>query len=274
MKVCLRCGKEFTFPSTLIRHTQKKFECNAKYLDVPYDQMIEEYKSLSVAFKKSKEKIDSHQSDDQTYHKKDSGDVVCGSCSKQFTHMSNYYRHRKTCGQFKQSTIKDLQKRVNELEKQVKALQKLAPKPEAPPCDPSVLLEYGKENVEVRRQEMIKIVKRPAMAIRDLTKLLYVDRPSNRNILVISDKNGHVKVYQNKKWEYEVSSKAIKHVFDTVTEILENISDKVWDRVPSYKRTNLTGILNDARGTKTAYFMSEIKLCLLNNKDIIMPTSL
>ena len=133
---------------------------------------------------------------------------------------------------------------------------------------------FGNEDLShITRKDWHEIIKKNINAIPALTKKIYIDEESNRNVFLTSPKDGYCKVYTDDGWKY-------KGTRDIVQEIIGNSADRIYDymdTVPNndrimYRRmTNAIDKLGDDNSMVLRKNMSDVKELFINYQGYNVP---
>lgn len=210
---CLRCGKEF---SRLDKHLLSKNECPANYLDVSRELMIRKYDSLLKDFKILKEK-------EENYYK-------CHLCNKYIKYQSNYSRHMKkhkeqnnqnnvinnTNGttniitDSNNNTINDSHDTINNIN--------------------ITLNNFGLEkDIDTNIiKDILKGVKREMIA--SYIEKEHIDIEENRNIYLSCNRNKHIMIFKDGKWQREDKKYIESQMFEKAKKKLNDALDFFYDQ--------------------------------------------
>jgi uncharacterized C2H2 Zn-finger protein len=193
---CQRCGYMTKFKQSLIRHLEKKKECNIINNDISRDLLIRQLT----------EKI----YNDVTYN--------CTYCDKLFNTSSNLTKHKKICKKNPENNlIIQVQQLTNKLNEQQITIEKIMNQPIHSsnntqniqnnininvPSSAVKLKNFGWENMNALPESLIASLFLE-LRFRDLVEQLHCDPdyPENHNIRIKSTKRNIMEIYRNDKWD-------------------------------------------------------------------------
>lgn len=262
---CLRCGKEY---SRLDKHLTAKNVCPSNYLDVSRELMIRKYNSLLKEFNIVKEK-------EENYYK-------CHLCNKHIKYQSNYSRHMKkhkeqnnqsniinntngttTIIDGNNNTINDSHDTINNIN--------------------ITLNNFGSEK-EVDTnviKDLLKGVRKEMIA--SYIEKKHIDIEENRNIYLSCNRNKHIMIFKDNKWQREdkkyiegqIFEKAKKKLNDTLDFFYNQRKESALRQNINIVNTDVYKIITDIKEFLDSLdynkIQEEVKIeyKLLDNKDIL-----
>lgn len=255
-KTCLRCGNSY---NRLDIHIKKKTICEATFLDIPYDNMIEEY--------------DKHY---DTYVKVVSSILntkICNNCGKKYRHRSSLSRHKKLCN-LKNYSLLD----TNVIQPH-QPHQPHQPFQQFQPLHISVgdvhlnidnkkiynisLQNFGNEILP----DIMSLIEQLEDVMTDTTKqiegedifnialkVLYIDTEQNRNLIIKNANDGRIDVRENNNWitksRKSMKNKVIENTKKYINHFLGLADSRVKDADTKYIIKRIRQFYNEYIGSQ------------------------
>jgi len=260
---CLRCGKEYV---RLDSHMRNKNICKSLYLDISYDEMIENYDNYYEEYLKI---------------------VVykCEYCGKIYNYNSGLSKHKKNCK--KKCKTSDI-KKYNNINNNCNNKQNIIINVN---IDNRVLNDNKSLNVILRdfgnevtpNEELFLNMIKQIMSSKKMDelcpeffKLLHVDTEENRNLYIGDKKDGIIEVWESNQWNKRMRSTIRDKLINMTKDQFRGYIKRMKDKYKSNKQ--LCRLLTqaiiyfdeyvDEKTTNTKIFQ-ELIMVLLNNKDIL-----
>ncbi len=227
--------------------------------------------------------------------------IVCEYCNKKFTHINNYYTHKKhKCKILNNNNIKDDE--IQELEKELKKTELTIKKKELYLKDKELdskikkleinkieinnttnnnttnnnitnninIVAYGKEDMSIINKEDLKsIFKNGSHSIQKILKLVNFnkDHPENHNIFSNNLKNDYVKLYNGETWEMHKYGTAFFLILNEKLYYLRDKFNEMVNEIDMETFTNFDDFIEDFDDCKLEPNMqNNLKLFLYNNR--------
>lgn len=208
MKICPRCGKDFRQKSNLINHLNRKTICDAKYLDIKKDEIINNYDNYIKEYEKIKNNIKNIF---------DSNTDIAKEVIKLGLEVENIKLNN-------QEREKELNNKINQLQKELNSLSSTNKK-KSKKIYPNIqinninnlgtyvennttnLLNYNDDsnrilNEKINKKEWFRISnKKIHQSIPLLIKKKHIEFEEGRNIYIPDLKSNYGWVYQDNEWK-------------------------------------------------------------------------
>lgn len=136
---------------------------------------------------------------------------------------------------------------------------------------------YGQEDLShISHNDWVKIIKKKLDAIPELTKKIYIDEETNRNIYIKSHKDGYGYQYNGNKWVQVRMDKLL-------TDLLVINTDRLYDYIESDEgpinsamqelTSDMIQKLSEEKSTLAKRNKKDIKEVLVDNNQIVLETS-
>lgn len=136
---------------------------------------------------------------------------------------------------------------------------------------------YGQEDLShISQKDWMRIIKKKLDAIPELTKKIYIDEETNRNIYIKSFKDGYGLKFNGSKW-IPVSMDKL------VTELLETNTDRLYDYIESDDNMSNSGLhkfatdiiekLAEEKSSLAKRNKMDIKELFVENSHVVLETS-
>jgi len=236
---CLRCGKKQSQKSHWRTHLRRKRPCEAKFLDIDGEEIIEDYDDLLPEYMElveDKKKI-----------------YRCDKCPFKSAHKRSYTRHKKEskCGTLAvNNEIELLKLRLQLLESQVQAPSinigeiNIDSHPTIVNGDVNNyhLTGFGNENISgITIDQICDVVATNLNAVPNLNKLIR-SRPENMNLYVQNVRSNYMKVFNGESWELMDKMTVIEESVRNTIDLLQDLIKDHREAIPNndYRKVNRT----------------------------------
>lgn len=272
--ICLRCGKEL---SKLRSHAKNIYLCEAKYLNITYEEMISNYdqyyKEYEILYLKNVYK--------------------CKDCGKIYKYQSGLSRHKKYCNKTNNKSSKNINSQQNNSANFNATINGDINININNNVDNHVENHIGNNIVNNITLQNLGTEVNPdikefvKMIIKDLNenggrsilynffKLLHIDTIENRNILVKSEKSPNIDIYCDNNWKTVLRKNVKDKIIDETKEKLEDSFNIASNK---YKNNSIYSKLKKGHSCFKVDFdeynknllFNEFIAIMLDNKDVLL----
>jgi len=234
MKDCFRCGKKFSRFDSLKRHLAKLNACDIIYLNVPRDELTNNYKK--------------YKNDYTNMIKYKDKNIICEYCGKTYTHINSYYYHIKNAcknanihKKLKEQKIINVQNKIDKvstliknisndeeqlfIDKMLKELDEDLENITTKSDNNSTkfyINSFGKENIDHindKQWEDILINSNPIVSV--LFDNIYVLIKENWNIYFSKTSDKYCMIYEKDEWIWIMYDTLLDKIIDNIINIID-----------------------------------------------------
>ena len=294
-KICPRCGSVFMHRGNLNSHLKKKSECSPTFIDIDRDEIIQNYEKYyqmyldlpnsqpTLKFYKPKKKLIKPVKTLKLRPK----------VNKEENHnlknvLQNYF------GKIDENTMQTLTDDIIDIMQDQPSVNNVNNIDNSNRINNSQFMQnshnkqlnqqfnitvnaYGQEDLShISQKDWVRIIKKKLDAIPELTKKIYIDEKTNRNIYIKSFKDGYGLRFNGQHW-IPVSMDKL------MTELLETNTDRLYDYLESedtkvssalYKSANdIINKLAEEKSSLVKRNKMDIKELFIENSHTILETS-
>jgi Zn-finger nucleic acid-binding protein len=297
-KVCPRCGSVFMHRGNLNSHLKKKSECPAVYVKVNRNDIISDYetyydmymklpnieqvievytpkKKLNQPIKpyKLRPKINKHNNDDLKNVIKNYFGNIDDNMMQVLTDDIIDIMQEQDIPQpsvtnntvDNSNSINNSQVMQNSHNKQLNQQFNIT------------VNAYGQEDLShISQKDWVKIIKKKLDAIPELTKKIYIDEETNRNIYIKSFKDGYGLRFDGQHWKPVSMDKLMTDLVETNTDRLYDFIESEDTKVSSALYTSASDIIDklaEDKSTLVKRNKMDIKELLIENNEMVLETS-
>ena len=136
---------------------------------------------------------------------------------------------------------------------------------------------YGQEDLShISQKDWVKIIKKKLDAIPELTKKIYIDEETNRNIYIKSFKDGYGLRFDGQHWKPVSMDKLMTDLVETNTDRLYDFIESEDTKVSSALYTSASDIIDklaEDKSTLVKRNKMDIKELLIENNEMVLETS-
>ena len=241
-KTCLRCGKDF---KRLGIHLKSKHQCEAIYLNIPREYMIEKYDDYYEEFVSTKLEKDNIKK------------YKCNNCEKCYKHNTNLYRHKKTC-----QNINNQQNITNNINNGTIINNSTN----------NVHFHITLNNFGEESELSDNIIKQIFSGntndiVPQYVKIKHIDTQENRNILMKNLKDPTVKIYQDDAWKNVPRNPTMKQVMNvSISSLINSIKKFGNNYMNSYDGEDITKTTDWKKIEAIKEYLYDIEDNAMNNK--------
>lgn len=205
MKTCLRCGSDFV---RLDIHLKNKKICEANYLDIHPNDILDNYDKLLIKFNKAK-KINGEG-------------FKCEHCSKTFTYKSGLSRHKKCHKKCRKNSL--LQQSIQNIDTQtattINNINTL--NGDNNTNNIQIVINNYSQETPLKVEDIKELLKNNSLEgmVSSVIKKIHIDMPENRNIYLKSEYSRFMDVFKNNKWNKEEKKAMLKNLYERTSKSL------------------------------------------------------
>lgn len=294
-KTCPRCGNVFMHRGNLNSHLKKKAECSPTFINVDRDEIIQNYEKYyqmyidlpntkpTLEFYKPKKKLIQPVKTLKLRPKvnKQGNDNLKNV-------LQNYF------GNIDENTMQTLTDDIIDIMQEQPTINNVSNVDNSNRINNSQFMQnshnkqlnqqfnitvnaYGQEDLShISQKDWVRIIKKKLDAIPELTKKIYIDEKTNRNIYIKSFKDGYGLRFDGQHW-IPVSMDKL------MTELVETNTDRLYDYIESedtkvssalYKSANdIIDKLAEEKSSLVKRNKMDIKELFIENSHTILETS-
>lgn len=136
---------------------------------------------------------------------------------------------------------------------------------------------YGQEDLShISQKDWVRIIKKKLDAIPELTKKIYIDEETNRNIYIKSFKDGYGLRFDGQQWKPVSMDKLMTDLVETNTDRLYDFIESEDTKVSSALYTSASDIIDklaEDKSTLVKRNKMDIKELLIENSQMVLETS-
>jgi Zn-finger nucleic acid-binding protein len=291
-KVCPRCGNIFMHRGNLNSHLKKKNICPILYLNVNRQEIIknyEKYYEMYLELPNVDTTVDEYKPRkklNRTKHiklKPKNGNKDLNNVIKQYFGEVD----ENTIATFTDDLMNIMQDdcHINNINNQIDNSNRINNSHVIQNSNNKLLNQqfnitvnaYGQEDLShISQKDWMRIIKKKLDAIPELTKKIYIDEETNRNIYIKSFKDGYGLKFNGSRW-IPVSMDKL------VTELLETNTDRLYDYIESDDNiansalhkfaSDIIEKLAEEKSTLAKRNKMDIKELLVENSHVVLETS-
>lgn len=297
-KICPRCGNVFMHRGNLNSHLKKKGECLPLYIKAERDDIINDYDKyykLYIDMPNINQIIDVYkpkQKLNQPIKAYKLRPKICKPENKNLKNViQNYF------GNVDENTMQTLtddiidimqehgQSGINKLNNKIDNYSNINNSQFMQNSHNKQLNQqfnitvnaYGQEDLShISEKDWIKIIKKKLNAIPELTKKIYIDEETNRNIYIKSFKDGYGLRFDGQNWKPVSMDKLMTELVETNTDRLYDYIESEDINVSSALYTSANDIIEKLAEEKSSLVKRnkmDIKELLIENSHMVLETS-